>query len=740
VEWYLNCGQAHLQAYQLLVATARQSTSSVLGQLQEESANARAKWEQRVPYTRVSALERAREMYRRTLSGMEQQGQQGQQMQEVRGVLGQIEAVLPNVIAASSTSTRVEGGVEEEQVVAKEGREGGQGGGQQQAGEEEEEGEEKRGGEEESLLTRADAEQAQAGALRLYQLAEQAQAEASSGVDTVETGAGAGSAVPKGRGGAGRWYEEAAALDIKLGAYLLHEQQHESAEHVLRRALQVIEALQAGLIGSAIENNGDGSDTDTSQETAQKKKQTVTRRRRLLQRTTQLLARVGVLDSGEGSDGDQGTHTIQSKAGEPAATSQGVHVVFVAIQSARQNWELRAAIRRTWVDQARRQGRLFDTSNKLDHRWRKHDPNSTGSVGSPDRSAWAIAYKFFVAKGEVGELEDVEARLEAEQAEHRDIVVLDFVDAYRNLTLKSAGSAHFVSTIAPGLLAEAASTETTGAVALEYMVKLDDDVYLDTDHLLRFIAKLHHTTAVTTTNGSSVHGHDRPSYYGGVVHRDAAVVRDPSSQWFVPLESYSPAQYPPYARGSCYLLSADAARIVGEAYAPWHAREMAAKEAAVQQPHQQQQQQQQWVFPVEDVHTALLLVTHRPRPIMPTSLPSQTLCRITHRINFNAGNDAGLVPIPAHEAHFDLCHVTPLEMGAMEMPPAAFAIVVGQSVGGGHGTGESKAAAMGRVHGCICPDVAVAGPSSASKHERSLCTWAASNVAQEGSTMHHTEL
>jgi hypothetical protein len=143
--------------------------------------------------------------------------------------------------------------------------------------------------------------------------------------------------------------------------------------------------------------------------------------------------------------------SMEARSMEASSEAPGPKIVFVAIHSARANAKLRATIRRTWVQRAREHRTLFEDTK------RRHLGTHSGTE-SGSAIGWMVAYKFFVARSRAGVRSGAEAEvdnaLKTEQMNHADMVTLGFIDDYRNLTLKSSGSAHYASTMLPRLVGE----------------------------------------------------------------------------------------------------------------------------------------------------------------------------------------------------------------------------------------------------------------------------------------------
>ncbi|XP_060924495.1 beta-1,3-galactosyltransferase 2-like [Limanda limanda] len=121
--------------------------------------------------------------------------------------------------------------------------------------------------------------------------------------------------------------------------------------------------------------------------------------------------------------------------------------------------------------------------------------------------------------------EQVQEQLLQESQLHRDLVQSDFVDCYKNLTIKTMVMLEWLDSFCSNA---------------SYAMKIDSDMFLNLPNLIKML------TNAPKTN-----------YMTGLVASGGAVLRDSSSKWFVPVEVYSGPQYPRYALGLGYVLSLD---------------------------------------------------------------------------------------------------------------------------------------------------------------------------------------
>ncbi|XP_074514852.1 beta-1,3-galactosyltransferase 1 [Sebastes fasciatus] len=158
------------------------------------------------------------------------------------------------------------------------------------------------------------------------------------------------------------------------------------------------------------------------------------------------------------------------------------------------------------------------------------------------RSTWGgesqvlgkVVQLFFLLGRHAGErAQQLHEQLMEESREHRDLIQSDFLDCYKNLTIKTM------------VMLEWLDSHCSNAA---YAMKIDSDMFLNVPKLIEMLS-----TAPKT------------NYMTGEVARGAAVRRDKPSKWFVPVEVYSRAYYPVYTLGLGYVLSLDLPKKLVEA-------------------------------------------------------------------------------------------------------------------------------------------------------------------------------
>ncbi|XP_044054898.1 beta-1,3-galactosyltransferase 2-like [Siniperca chuatsi] len=158
------------------------------------------------------------------------------------------------------------------------------------------------------------------------------------------------------------------------------------------------------------------------------------------------------------------------------------------------------------------------------------------------RSTWGgeslvldkVVTLFFLLGLHTGEgAEQLQEQLLQESKEHQDLIQSDFLDCYKNLTIKTM------------VMLEWLDAHCSSA---SYAMKIDSDMFLNVPNLINMLSNAPKT-----------------NYMSGLVMRGAVVHRDPGSKWYVPEEIYPQSQYPRYALGLGYVLSLDLPKKLVEA-------------------------------------------------------------------------------------------------------------------------------------------------------------------------------
>ncbi|XP_071503362.1 beta-1,3-galactosyltransferase 1-like [Diadema antillarum] len=212
-----------------------------------------------------------------------------------------------------------------------------------------------------------------------------------------------------------------------------------------------------------------------------------------------VLDRLGGLLSGGNVDGKEVVfpHNYNYVINEPnkcknADGSDKPVFFLVLILSIHKNFDQRNAIRRTWG-------------------------SPTEIAGKP------IITLFLLAKNS----NPAHQRLvEQESRQYQDILMEDFLDTYKNLTMKTIMGMKWASIYCP---------------QASYVMKTDDDMYVSYANIVDYLSKP---------------GAKTSSYVTGFVI-NGGPIRDPKSKWYMPRETYPGSKYPPFCSGTGYMMSGD---------------------------------------------------------------------------------------------------------------------------------------------------------------------------------------
>uniref|UniRef100_A0A8C1PM12 Hexosyltransferase n=1 Tax=Cyprinus carpio TaxID=7962 RepID=A0A8C1PM12_CYPCA len=123
------------------------------------------------------------------------------------------------------------------------------------------------------------------------------------------------------------------------------------------------------------------------------------------------------------------------------------------------------------------------------------------------------------------ERETLQQNLLQESAKYHDLIQSDFWDSYTNLTIKTMVMLEWL---------------TVYCQHASYAMKVDSDVFLNVKNLVNMLLSA-----------------PKHNYMSGLVVREAKVLRDPHSKWYLPKTVYNQPLYPPYTLGLGYVFSLD---------------------------------------------------------------------------------------------------------------------------------------------------------------------------------------
>ncbi|XP_053368627.1 beta-1,3-galactosyltransferase 1-like isoform X1 [Clarias gariepinus] len=121
--------------------------------------------------------------------------------------------------------------------------------------------------------------------------------------------------------------------------------------------------------------------------------------------------------------------------------------------------------------------------------------------------------------------EKVQQMILQESEKYHDIIQSDFLDSYKNLTIKTMVNMEWLATYCQNAT---------------YAMKIDSDIFLNVNSLINMLLQA-----------------PRENYMTGNIDNKAFVIRDPNSKWYLPKDVFPDDFYPPYALGLGYVLSLD---------------------------------------------------------------------------------------------------------------------------------------------------------------------------------------
>ncbi|XP_059612799.1 beta-1,3-galactosyltransferase 5-like [Phlebotomus argentipes] len=122
--------------------------------------------------------------------------------------------------------------------------------------------------------------------------------------------------------------------------------------------------------------------------------------------------------------------------------------------------------------------------------------------------------------------ETLEVALRHENSVHGDLIRGNFVDSYKNLTLKTLSMLEWTLTFCP---------------STPYLLKTDDDMFVNTKRVMQFLED---------------HSQDAGLIFGKIA-RKSQPHRNTDSKWYLPEETFKHYMFPDFAFGPIYLLTGD---------------------------------------------------------------------------------------------------------------------------------------------------------------------------------------
>ncbi|XP_026053915.1 beta-1,3-galactosyltransferase 2-like [Carassius auratus] len=123
--------------------------------------------------------------------------------------------------------------------------------------------------------------------------------------------------------------------------------------------------------------------------------------------------------------------------------------------------------------------------------------------------------------------ETLQEKLQNESQQYKDLLQSNFLDSYKNLTIKTMMMMEWLS---------------RSCQQASFAVKVDADVLVNTNNLINMLVSLN----PVPTN-----------YMTGLVWYGNIVIRNPLNKFYLPYDVYPKDTYPPYPLGMCYIISLD---------------------------------------------------------------------------------------------------------------------------------------------------------------------------------------
>uniref|UniRef100_A0A3Q4B476 Hexosyltransferase n=1 Tax=Mola mola TaxID=94237 RepID=A0A3Q4B476_MOLML len=144
--------------------------------------------------------------------------------------------------------------------------------------------------------------------------------------------------------------------------------------------------------------------------------------------------------------------------------------------------------------------------------------------GAPSQDTLTL---FYVGLSEGGQVLSTQKKLEAESRTNADIIQMNFLDSYKNLTIKTMMMMNWLAIHCPNT---------------SYAMKVDADIFVNLFYLIRRLKSS-----------------PRRGFITGSVISDGKPKRDINSKWQVSEEQYPEDSFPWYVSGAGYVFSVDVA-------------------------------------------------------------------------------------------------------------------------------------------------------------------------------------
>ncbi|XP_067087586.1 beta-1,3-galactosyltransferase 2 [Osmerus mordax] len=140
-----------------------------------------------------------------------------------------------------------------------------------------------------------------------------------------------------------------------------------------------------------------------------------------------------------------------------------------------------------------------------------------------------ILTMFFLGMPKEGLRSNIQASLRKESQDHADIIQMDFLDSYQNLTIKTMMVMNWLA---------------THCQTASYAMKVDTDIFVNVFYLVNHMLR----------------DSPRHEFITGSVITDGRPRRNKKSKWYLSEDIYPEDTFPPYVSGAGYVFSMDLAR------------------------------------------------------------------------------------------------------------------------------------------------------------------------------------
>lgn len=193
-------------------------------------------------------------------------------------------------------------------------------------------------------------------------------------------------------------------------------------------------------------------------------------------------------------------HLCQINDGQPFVR------LLILVKSAIEHVDAREAIRRTWA----KKNRLEENSIRLAFVLGQQETNRKLNIS-----------------------------IENESNQNKDLIQIDQVDSYYHNSYKMVMMLRWISNYC--------HDKTTDKDLYRYVLFIDDDYYLDVQHLIDYLNKIDFDENLSKRS--------RRTLLTGYVYKESRPRRFLHDRWFISIADYPYDRYPPYVTAGCFLMT-----------------------------------------------------------------------------------------------------------------------------------------------------------------------------------------